>query len=126
MGTQAGGWELLLYVGAVAAGCVLTFRGGTPWIVGKALATASPAFLVAAMAGIAWLFQAGRRVESAVVAALIAGGVIWSNVLIYQGVWLAPRDQLAELEQIGHDFGGVGPALVTEYQFYGVRHFLDT
>jgi hypothetical protein len=37
---------------------------------------------------------------------------------------LAPRAQLAELEQIGERFRGQGPALMTEYQPYGVRHFL--
>ena len=37
---------------------------------------------------------------------------------------LAPRDQLAELEEIGELIAGEGPALMTEYQPYGVRHFL--
>jgi hypothetical protein len=45
-------------------------------------------------------------------------------VLAYHGVNLAPRAQLAELERIGHRFAGQGPALMTEYQPYGVRHFL--
>ena len=39
-------------------------------------------------------------------------------------MWLAPRDQLAELQQIGQRFAGEGPALLTEYQPYGARHFL--
>ncbi len=37
---------------------------------------------------------------------------------------LAPRGQLAELEAIGARHAGEGPALMTEYQPYGVRHFL--
>ena len=56
--------------------------------------------------------------------AAIAGGVLWSNALAYQEVNLAPRDRLAELEQIGERFAGEGPALMTEYEPYGVRHFL--
>ena len=56
--------------------------------------------------------------------AAIAGGVLWSNALAYGSVWLAPRNQLAELETIGHRFAGDGPTLMTEYQPYGVRHFL--
>ena len=56
--------------------------------------------------------------------AAIAGGVMWSNALAYGSVWLAPRNQLAELETIGHRFAGDGPTLMTEYQPYGVRHFL--
>jgi hypothetical protein len=39
-------------------------------------------------------------------------------------VTLAPREQLVELEAIGKQFEGQGPALMTEYQPYGVRHFL--
>ena len=39
-------------------------------------------------------------------------------------VSLAPHDQLAELEQIGERVAGEGPTLMTEYEPYGVRHFL--
>jgi hypothetical protein len=56
--------------------------------------------------------------------AVVALGVLWSNALAYREVNLAPRDQLAELERIGEDFAGAGPALMTEYQPYGVRYFL--
>jgi hypothetical protein len=117
-------WELPLYVGAAILGSLITARGGSSWIDAKALATASPAFLVAGMCGLAWLFQSGRRVEAAVAVAAIAGGVFWSNALAYHNVWLAPRSQLRELEQIGKQFAGDGPTLMTEYQPYGVRHFL--
>ena len=51
-------------------------------------------------------------------------GVLWSGALAYRDVNLAPRDQLAELETIGHRIAGQGPTLMTEYQPYGVRHFL--
>ena len=46
------------------------------------------------------------------------------GALAYRDVNLAPRDQLAELETIGHRIAGQGPTLMTEYQPYGVRHFL--
>ena len=55
---------------------------------------------------------------------VIALGVVWSNVLAFGDVTLAPREQLTELEQIGKRFAGQGPALMTEYQPYAVRHFL--
>ena len=45
-------------------------------------------------------------------------------MLAYREVNLAPRDQLAELELIGKQIAGEGPTLMTEYQPYGVRHFL--
>ena len=85
---------------------------------------ASPAFLAAALAGCAALFGLGRRVEAAVVAVAITGGVFWSNALAYHDVSLAPRGQLHELETIGRSFAGQGPALMTSYEPYGARHFL--
>ena len=54
----------------------------------------------------------------------IAGGVLWSNALAYREVTLAPRDRLAELEDIGKRIAGEGPTLMTDYEPYGVRHFL--
>src|SRR5207302_1104589 len=117
-------WELLLYVWTLVVGCSIVTSVGSPWVGGKALATASPAFVLVALGGAAAIFQRGRRVEAAVLAAAIAGGVLWSNALAYHAVWLAPRSQLSELEQIGKHFGGQGPTLMTEYQPYGVRHFL--
>ncbi len=45
-------------------------------------------------------------------------------MLAYRDVNLAPRDQLAELERIGELIAGEGPTLMTEYEPYGVRHFL--
>jgi hypothetical protein len=50
--------------------------------------------------------------------------VVWSNVLAYHDVTLAPRAQLVELEQIGREFSGQGPTLLNEFSPYGVRHFL--
>jgi hypothetical protein len=117
-------WELPLYVGGALAGCAVATAVGSPWIDAKALAITSPAVVIAGMSGAAWLFQGGRRTEAAVVAAAIAGGVLWSNALAYHDAWLAPRGQLRELQQIGKRFAGEGPTLMTEYQPYGVRHFL--
>jgi hypothetical protein len=117
-------WGLLLYVCSAAITCVVLLAIGSPWIDGKTLTVASPAFLLAGMVGAALLVQGGRGVEGAVLIAAIAGGVLWSNVLAYHEVSLAPRDQLAELEQVAVKYGGQGPALMTEYQPYGVRHFL--
>ena len=117
-------WELPLFVvGAVTSAFVL-YGTSSPWIAGKAFATASPAVPFAALIACALLIQGGRLVEGAVLAVVVAGGVLWSNVLQYHDAWLAPRGQLAELAPIGNRFAGDGPALMTEYQPYGVRHFL--
>ena len=117
-------WELPLYVVGVMVGCFAFYPFSTPWIEGKALATAAAALPVAALVCCAPLLARGRRVEGAVLAALVAGGVLWSNALQYHDAWLAPRSQLRELESIGNRFAGQGPSLMTEFHPYGVRHFL--
>jgi hypothetical protein len=117
-------WALPVYTAGAVVSCLLFFPFVTPWIEGKALAMAAPVVPVAALAACAPLFASGRRVEGAVLAALVAGGVLWSNALQYHDAWLAPREQLAELEEIGERFAGEGPALMTEFQPYGVRHLL--
>ncbi|HEX7525086.1 MAG TPA: hypothetical protein VF327_02205, partial [Gaiellaceae bacterium] len=117
-------WAIPLYAGISLVGAAVITGFGSPWINAKALATASPAVLLAGLAGTAIAFEHGRRVVAGLAVAAIAGGVLWSNVLAYRAVSLAPRDQLAELQQIGERFAGEGPALLTEYQPYGARHFL--
>jgi hypothetical protein len=74
--------------------------------------------LVGAMRG-----RIGRGTAPVLTAALLLG-VGASDALAAHSASLAPRDQLAELETIGTRFAGQGPALMTEYQPYGVRHFL--
>ena len=91
---------------------------------GKALATASPAVLFAALIGCASILARLGTLPAAAAAGTVALGVLWSNGLAYHGATLAPHGQLAELEEIGELFAGQGPALMTEYQPYGVRHFL--
>ena len=55
---------------------------------------------------------------------IVPCGILVSSALAYHETWLAPKAQLAELSEIGQKFEGEGPALMTEYQAYGVRHFL--
>jgi hypothetical protein len=117
-------WEPAVYVVGALVGAGVFWAFGSPWIGAKALATASPGVLLAASGGIAWAFSRGRRVEAAVAATAVAAGVLLSNVLAFHEVPLAPRSQLLELARIGERFDGQGPALMTEYQPYGVRHFL--
>lgn len=117
-------WRLLLLVFTALAGALIFVLSSGPWIEGKALAAASPAILLAALVAGAALVEAGRRLEGGLVLAALLGGVAWSNVLASGDAHLAPRGQLAELEAIGERFAGDGPALMTEYQPYGVRHFL--
>lgn len=117
-------WGLPLYVLAATLGCASVALFGAPWVDAKALATASPAFVLAGLVGAVAVFGAGRRVEAVILAAAIAGGVLWSSALAFHEVSLAPRDRLSELERIGGRIAGRGPTLMTEYEPYGVRHFL--
>jgi hypothetical protein len=117
-------WEPLLYVAGALVAALALDVAGSPWIAAKALATASPALLAAAAIGVAAVFTTRRFVEGAVVALAIVGGVAWSNVLAYREAWLAPRSRLAELASIGSRYAGQGPALMTEFEPYGARHFL--
>jgi hypothetical protein len=118
---RARAWPLLAYVAGTGAACAAIAVVGSPWVDGKALAIASPAVLLAACVGVTTARACAARV---VVLVAIAGGVVWSNALAYREVTLAPRDQLAELGRIGDRIAGEGPTLMTEYQPYGVRHFL--
>jgi hypothetical protein len=115
---------LVLYSGATLAGCLVIVLVASPWVDGKALASASPAALLLACAGAAFLWGTEARIFGAVALAAIGAAVIWSNVLGYRNVNLAPRDQLAELQRIGNEIAGQGPTLTTDSEVYGGRHFL--
>jgi hypothetical protein len=105
-------------------GCLLVMSLGSPWVDAKALATASPAVVLAGLVGATVVFERGRQIEASVLIAAIAGGVLWSNALAYSNVNLAPHDRFSELERIGDQIAGQGPTLMTDYEPYGARHFL--
>ena len=117
-------WRLLSLLATAVVGALVFHVSSGPWIEAKALATASPFVLALALVGGATLVESGRRIEGALVLAALVGGVAWSNALGAGDAHLAPRAQLAELQAIGDRYAGDGPALMTEYQPYGVRHFL--
>jgi hypothetical protein len=84
-------WGLLVHVALAGIGALLIVGLSSPWVGGKALAIASPAFVALALAACGAGISFGRLVEASVVAVLIGAGVLWSNVLQYHDVWLAPR-----------------------------------
>src|SRR4029450_12241084 len=118
---RRGAWALPVYVATAVIGCLVYVGVSSPWVGGKTLAMASPAVLAAAFAGCGALLASGRLVETSLVVLALAAGVIWSNVDQYHDVWLAPRGQLHELETIGRDFAGDGPALMTTDERDGAR-----
>jgi len=117
-------WQPGLYVASVLFGSIAVFAYASPWVGAKALASGGSAVLFLALAGAAAVAARVERAVGATVLALILAGVLWSNALAYHDVSLAPYEQLRELEEIGEEFAGEGPALITEYQPYGARHFL--
>ena len=116
--------ELPIAIASAVFACVVYIGLGSPWIGGKALASASPIVLAAAFAGVAAVYERGRRVEAIAGGVVLLGALLWSNALQYRDVDLAPSSRLAELATIGHRFSGQGPTLLTEYEPYGARHFL--
>jgi hypothetical protein len=120
---------LATYVAVALSGCaVIYLSGGTPWVVGKALAISSPALLTAALAaGALWARRPARRALTfggAGLTAILLGGVLYSNALGYGDATLAPRAPLAELEHIGTLLHGHEPTFVNAYEIYADRHFL--
>ena len=101
---RRGFWALPTYVVGAVASAVALWAFSTPWIEAKAFATAAPAIPFAAVVGAALLASSGRVIEGAAIGAVVVGAVLWSNVLQYHDAWLAPYDQLAELEDIGEQF----------------------
>jgi hypothetical protein len=103
----------------------LVYSVSSPWVDGKAMAIVSPALLTAGLAGAVLLVQrTSHNIEGWLLTALSAGLILYTSFLFYQGVSLAPRGEHRELEQIGEQFDGQGPALITEGSYYSGRHFL--
>ena len=121
---RSGAWPLLAYsIGVlVAAGIVCIISD--PWIDAKALAVASPAPLILAFAGIASLERELGRAVPAILALLVAGGMVWTDARAYHDATLTPHSRHQELADIGRRFSARRPALMTEYDPWGARWFL--
>ena len=123
---RQGALAAYMYAAMIGVLAVLA-EHGTPWLTGKALAMSSPAILLGGLVGAAVLIGSRRAVTVIAGVAILGAlgvGVIYSNVLQYRNVSLAPRDQLAELQTIGQKLAGEGPTFVNEYEIYADRHFL--
>ena len=119
-------WPLPLFTGTALLVMAYSQVSGGAWLAGKAIAVASPGVIAAAMAGAFWLWRRwpSLKVMWIVGATAVVIGVGWSNSLAFRTVWLAPVPSQAELEAIGREFAGQGPALMTDFSIFGGRHFL--
>ncbi len=113
----------LLFAASSLIALWYVLRSGSPWADAKALAIASPAVLMLAALGPVALEARGARLEAALIALALAGGVLGSNALAYHDVSLAPRDRFEELEQVERFAAGDGPLAYTEFEEFG-KHFL--
>jgi hypothetical protein len=93
------------------------------YIEAKLLVILAPALVLTAVAGCAALAARGLRIEGLLAAAVLAGAIIVSDAFAYHGLYLAPKDRLAELQAIGERYAGRGPTMLDEFEEYG-KHFL--
>jgi hypothetical protein len=129
-------WAVPSLVIATLAVVTNSFFWGGIWLTGKAIAVASPIFLLCAGIGAIELWRLAHedrrltwgRVKVhyliGVLAVVVGSGVFISDFITYKNVWLAPFSQVDELRKIGHQFAGEGPTLMTEYSVFGSRYFL--
>src|SRR4029079_18300890 len=97
---RRGAWTPLLYLGVGGLSGAAVCLVASPWVDAKALAITSPAVLLAAAAGVNAVVELRAAIPAIALGAVLAAGVLWSNVLAYGGVNLAPRDRMAELSNI--------------------------
>jgi hypothetical protein len=124
LGYRRRAWSLILYTVGTIFAAVAILVIASPWVGAKALAIASPASLLAAMAAAAFLVGRTRVPLAGLAMLALAGGVLASNVLAYREANIAPRDRLAELARIGEMLDGKGLTLVPENEPYATHHFL--
>ncbi len=105
---------LLLLATIVPSSLYLLYRG-TAYADAKVLLIASPAVLLLAMLGAAALWSGRWRALSAVVMATLVAGVMWSTMLAYHDVSLAPHARYTELLELNDTLAGKGPAFFGEY-----------
>jgi hypothetical protein len=111
------------YVAMALVGCAVYYLvGSTPWVLAKSFAIASPAVLAAALVGGVLLLPRWR--VGLLVLVALGAGVVWSNVLAYRDVTLAPRPRLADLQHIGDLIARDQPTFMNETEYYAYRHFL--
>jgi hypothetical protein len=117
-------WELAVYVGGTLLAAAVVALLGSQWIDAKAFATVSPGVVLMALVGALMIPPRRFRLAGAVIAGVIAAGVVWSNVLAYHDTEIGPRDKFLELKEIADRIDGEGPTLFTENDAYASRHFL--
>jgi hypothetical protein len=113
----------LLLLGGSGLAAIYLMRIGSPYANAKVMVIFSLTVMLIVMLGAVALHDSGWRVEGWGLAAALAGGVLWTNVVAYEGASVAPRAQFAELAAIGSRFAGQGPTFFNLSDEFGI-HFL--
>jgi hypothetical protein len=122
---RRGAWGLLLFGAVTVVAAAYLTHKGSPWADAKIDVIVSPLVVLLAMLGAAGLAQRGMLVEGAILGALVALGVLWSDALLYHDTTLAPRDRFAEMKTIDHRFKGQGPMLQADFEDFAVYFLRD-
>jgi hypothetical protein len=94
------------------------------YIEAKLLAIASPPLVLLAIGGAGAVTRDHRlRVAGVLAAAALAAAVVVSDGMAIRDAYIAPKDRLDELREVGERFAGTGPAMLDEFEEYG-KYFL--
>jgi hypothetical protein len=116
-------WGPLLVVAMLVPTSLLLLARGTAYADSKVLMIVSPGLLLLALLGAMALWTGRWRALSAVLAAALVAGVMWSSALAYHDVSLAPHDRYSELLELNDELAGRGPAFFSEYDEFS-EYFL--
>ncbi len=125
-------WALAAWV----IGSIMVWIGlkayGTTWVDAKGLVLTSPVLILAAWAGVAALraqrfarggagIAIGARALALATAAMIAGGVLVSDLMQYRYSVMAPTARYEEMASLNGRFAGRGPTLFTDFDEYSLQ-----
>lgn len=116
-------WSVLTWLAASLLVWLLLYERGTEWTDAKVMMLTSPVIVLIAMIG-AFGELRRHRVQGVVLAAVLAGGVLVSDGLLYHYASMAPTARFQELTYVGEKFAGDGPTLLPdfdEYTFFVLR-----
>jgi hypothetical protein len=114
------GWLVGLVLIAIAL-----FAYATTWIDAKTLMLSSPIVLLLSWGGVAALVDRRHLLAAALLALVLAGGVLASDAVQYNATDLAPAARYTELASLDSRFAGKGPTLFSdfdEYSLYELRN----
>lgn len=116
-------WLLPALVLLTLAGAIPALAVGGPWVDAKVLAVTAAVLLCGAAALVAVGIERLPAVGAAA-AVLLIGATAASTWLASRDVYIAPRDALSELRDLGEEVDGKGPYLLLNYEGYATRYQL--